>query len=351
MDELPNTPPTDSNDSHGIEFEAWYRDGNDDVVQPDQIVKPQSRYFWMHWVRLLGVGPASLLIRLRMACYYNPETGERRDSCWLGQDTLARDLGVGDRKTIRRWLRHLEVFDFVRRTPRMRWSDLHLRPVRTTDRYLVKTWDPPVPDHAGQALVRQAQRIIGETSDSAEKPEDSHKGQNAPLRNALPVDKSHEGQNAPRDAGAKWASKKKYLEEGSNERNVALRAPTKDGADHPGLAHVRHTLGARFKPRPTPPRKHLSDVLPHITTSPEKRDELLHIESLTALMLEQLRDSRSRPFYRLVARRFLDAGLERLVHQALSEIKDSQHSGALRNPAAVFTARIKELAQLNAIEL
>jgi hypothetical protein len=52
-----------------------------------------------------------------MACSYNPETGERRDSCHLGQETLAHDLGVGDRKTIRRRRRRLEVFDFVRRIP------------------------------------------------------------------------------------------------------------------------------------------------------------------------------------------------------------------------------------------
>lgn len=118
----PNHPR--SNRSDQIELEPWYRDGNDDVVEPDQVTL-QTQYFWKNWVRILGVGPSALLIRLRMYCYFNKRTGERRNFCVPGQDTLAYELGVSDRKTIRRWLQRLEVFDFLRKKHRARWSDQH----------------------------------------------------------------------------------------------------------------------------------------------------------------------------------------------------------------------------------
>lgn len=91
----PNHPR--SNRSDQIELEPWYRDGNDDVVEPDQVTL-QTQYFWKNWVRILGVGPSALLIRLRMYCYFNKRTGERRNFCVPGQDTLAYELGVSDRK-------------------------------------------------------------------------------------------------------------------------------------------------------------------------------------------------------------------------------------------------------------
>lgn len=284
-----------SRPSDELELEPWYRDGNDDIVEPDRVTL-QTQYFWTHWLRILGAGPAVVLIRLRMHCYFNKLTGENRNTCWPGILTLADELGV-ERKAIMRYLARLEFFDFIRRKKRTRWSDVHRRPVRTTDKYRVKMWDPVAPEHEGQVFLGEVQRLVEGVAEHAEDQGISEESQKGTY--GLPtVQKSHK---RTYDAVPKRDHRKKYLEEVLNNVNVAT--PVKE--------------------------------------------RLIRTSDLADQMLEQLGDRHSMGFYRKVAQTMP----EHLVHRALSETKEAKHGGQVVNAGAYFTARIRQIAKEQGIKL
>jgi hypothetical protein len=346
-EEHPSESNGRSNRSDELELEPWYKDGNDDIVEPHRVTL-QTQYFWKHWVRILGVGPAALLIRLRMYCYNNPETGERRDYCHPGQKTLGRELGV-HRETIMAWIRRLQTFDFIRRKAQSRWSPEHGHQVRTTDRFLVKMWDPSVPEHAGAAFVGDAQRLSNQASETLEQPNDPEKSEKSTFH-PEPVDNQSEMSKTPTfQAVEKPDSRRSTLKE-YIERNVGF-AHTGTHEQNAGPTSVADVLPRALHRRQPPKQKHLADVLPNIRTSAEQRDRLLKVEDLADQMASQLGDIDSLVFYRKVARRFLDAGKEHLVYRALSDVKEGERDGTLRKVPAVFTTRIQELAIMNDIEL
>src|SRR5262245_16783476 len=151
-----------------IKLEPWYKDIEDEVTQPDQVTV-QSKYFWKRWARILGPVPSMLLLRLRQYCYYNRETGEKRDWCFPSQETLAHELGLDNRKTIMEALRRLEVLGFIRRERQYRLDPGTRKPRRTTDKYFIRMWDPIAPEDEGQALVLAAQHAIREAPKPVEK--------------------------------------------------------------------------------------------------------------------------------------------------------------------------------------
>ncbi len=78
------------------------------MPQQDQIII--SHYFLLHWLPLLGPGPAWMITLLRDQCYHDHHTGELRDRIVLndGYQELARALGLNRAKTIGDWLPPLE---------------------------------------------------------------------------------------------------------------------------------------------------------------------------------------------------------------------------------------------------
>jgi hypothetical protein len=71
-------------------------------------------------------------------------------------------------------------------------------------------------------------------------------------------------------------------------------------------------------------------------------DEAIRIGALTAQLVEELGDPKSRNFYRLVAEKMPES----LVFMTLSETKDARRTGQLRkSPGAYFTYAIKQRAQ------
>ncbi|NOT35556.1 MAG: hypothetical protein HOP12_15535 [Candidatus Eisenbacteria bacterium] len=325
-----------------IVLEPAFRDAYNEITQAHQVVQA-PKYFWDHWVPVLGPVASTLYMRLRQHCFYNPRTGERRDFCWPKQETLAREVGIRDRESLRSGLVALELHGFIRREAQYVRDRATGRPRRASDKYQVFFEIPLRDEDAVTLLVDQASKQT--TLKTQGQPYAAVK---PPHRDSAVEDQPYDAGKPLHQAGGKTASKNKYLEEVPNERNVSLEVPVSAGPG--GLNPLGHMLRARER-RSTPTTKHLQDVLPQITTSREKRDELLHIEALAGDMLDLLGDSHSRPFYRHVARTFLEAGLERLVRQALSEIKDSDRGGTLRNKAAVFTARVKELAGAYGVDL
>jgi len=277
--------------SDEIELEPWYKDGNDEIVQPE-FVTQQSQYLWKNWLRILGTGPYCLLIRLRMYCYYNRETTERRDWCYPSQRTLANELGV-ERKAIIRYLQRLQVFDFIRRKHRNRWSEAHGRPVHTTNAYRIKMWDPVVPEDQGQALVREAQGIVRKVAQQGESSVNLPEYQNGTHRR--PVENQPPG----------------------SQKGTQVAVPKRDNR-----------------------KKYLEGVLKTVNVATHTKERLLRTADLAQQMLDELGDRHSMGFYRKVAQTIP----EPLIYRALSETKEARHTGQLENPGAYFTARIKHLA-------
>jgi hypothetical protein len=334
-----------------ILLEPAFRDAYNEIIQAHQVVQ-LPRYFWDKWVPLLGPTTTTVYVNLRKHCYYNSRTGEMRDNWQTRQETLARECGIKDRKTLRKSLVLLESLGFIERKADHLTDPRTGRPYRITDTYQVFFEVPLVDQDAVEMLLRQV-------SSAASNARNPVMGKVSPLRDdsgSGPVDNSAVKGRFSSSPEENVPSKRDYLEL-PNERNVAVRGEawteldSTASPDPTKFIPVSNMLQARIRHRLPPARKHLGDVLPQITTSRAKRDELLRIEALAGDMLDQLGDSRSRPFYRLVARRFLEAGLERLVRQALSEIKISDNTGSLRNPGAVFTSRVKELAAAHGVDL
>lgn len=74
-----------------------------------------------------------------------------------------------------------------------------------------------------------------------------------------------------------------------------------------------------------------------VSQLPDRHEPTVAVESLTAEILDQMGDSHSQDFYRLVAARVPPE----VVRSALSEIK---HDGGAQSPAKVFTARMNRWA-------
>jgi len=96
-----------------IILEPAFRDAYNEITQAHRLV-PVPHYFWEKWVPVLGPVASMLYMRLRQYCYYNPETGEKREHCWPKQETLGKEIGVS-RCTIMRTLPVLEKHGFIKR--------------------------------------------------------------------------------------------------------------------------------------------------------------------------------------------------------------------------------------------
>jgi len=116
----------------------------------------------------LGPVLTTLIMDLRDRCYYNPETGERRDYCWPSLDELAGAIGVKDRKTVMRALKHPLAELFVRVEARYRYDPQFKKKVRTSNVYHVAMDDPLLPEDE-EALNRDiAQRLLEEQRQAKE---------------------------------------------------------------------------------------------------------------------------------------------------------------------------------------
>lgn len=328
-----------------IVLEPAFRDAYNEITQAHQVVQ-LPRYFWDKWVPSLGPTTTTVYVNLRKHCYYNSRTGEMRDNWETRQETLAWECGIKDRKTLRKCLVVLEALGFIKRTPSHLIDPRTGRPYRTTDNYQVFFEVPLIDQDAVELLLRRV-------TSTAQNQRSAVMRKSSPLRHSPPaaaVDNHvEEGKFSP-SAEETFPSKRDYRERILNERNVAV-AGTEIRERPSGPVALGDVLSHAMRQTEPTKKTRLADVLPKIQTSPETRDRLLRVEDLAGQILEQLGDGRSRPFYRKLARRFLDAGREHDVYQLLSEIRAGARDGQLQNPAAVFTARIKELAAMNGIEL
>jgi len=309
MPDKPAQPYTTSETGEGtpdglsldqIKLEPWYKDIEDEITKPDQVAV-QSKYFWTRWVPLLGPGPTVLLVRLRQYCYYNRETGEKRDWCYPSQETLAREIGLRDRETLRTYLIVLEGHGFLRREAQYRYDAAKHKKVRTTDKYYVRMWDPIAPEDEGAAVVKAVERMLRDTD----------------LTGRNPVEN-------------------RVIRPMTEKPPQVIRA----GDNRPPKAE-KPSYGAGGK---TARKSDLEDVLKTFNVASQTRETVLRTSHLSEDILEQLGDAHSLPFYRKVARTLPDQA----IYALLSEVKDARLTDRLTStPGAYFTF----LAKLKAREL
>lgn len=278
-----------------IYLQPAFRDAYNELIQAHQIVQA-PKYFWDHWVPILGPVASTLYMRLRQHCFYNPRTGERRDWCWPKQETLAREVGIRDRESLRAGIVALELHGFIKREPQYVLDKVTHRPRRASDKYYVFFEVPLIDADAVSLLISQAS-----TQETLENQRSAHEAEKPPHRGPAVDNQPYEAGKPPQQAGGKTASKNKYLEGVLDNVNVATHA----------------------------------------------KEQLLRTRDLAQQMLEELGDRHSMGFYRKVAQTVPYT----LIRRALSETKTARLEGNVSNAGAYFTSRIKQLAAEQRIKL
>ncbi len=124
-------------------------------------------YLTRKWLPREGPLFYALIQALRAHCYYNPETGETRTTCFPSLATLASECGVS-RRTVCRLLQrdregkfiHPTIGRFIRVVPRRRYDAQGERQVQTSNLYMVALDDPPIPED--DALVAEKEAELSE---------------------------------------------------------------------------------------------------------------------------------------------------------------------------------------------
>jgi len=286
-----------------LAIEPHYPEVRDEIIQPDRVTL-QSWYFWQKWVPRLGPVPTALFIRLRMHCYYNRHTGERRDFCFPSQTKLAQEIGLKDRKVIMRALRVLEEHGLVKRESQYRYDPVTRKKTRTSDLYRVSMTDPLAPEDLGEAALLTAQRIVDAAQHIAH--EETEHGE---VQSVGP--KSQKGTYI---CCPKKGQEEVLLRSTSNNVNVNAQKLDREQTQNQETDLETHALR----------------------------------ESLAQRIAEELEDHTSLGFYRLVAEKCP----EEMIWRALSETKDAYLTGRIKKSrGACFTDLIKREARERAIIL
>jgi len=99
---------------HDIILSPKFRDAYNEITQAHRFFQ-MPQYYYEKWRPVLGPVAHAVYEELRRKIFYNPQTGERRETVYLKQETLANAIGVKDRKTIRKALKLLEELNFIHR--------------------------------------------------------------------------------------------------------------------------------------------------------------------------------------------------------------------------------------------
>lgn len=283
-----------------------FRDTYNEIVQAHRHF-PVPEYLWKKWLPVIGSLPVVVYLQLRRYCFYNPDTGEKRNICWPKQSTLAAQVGIKDRKTLRKALVVLEQHGFIEREHKHYPDPLSGRPHQVADEYRVWFELPLRPEDAAELLMRQMQ--TGEGTDFR-----LYGGIISPHSAGEP----YEGKSSPQGGGEKTASRNVTRTITPNVENV--RKPGRERPDRLVVEALALEIG----------------------------------EYLSTWAGERLRDGHpSEGFHRLVVSRMP----ERLVREALTATRDAVErsrggkGGFARGPAAYFAGVVKNLAAENQIDL
>ncbi len=151
-----------------IELQPFYHHVKNTIVRPKQIVAG-TRYFWEKWAPRLGPTLTVLIVRLRMHCYYNQATQERRDWCFPTQQRLAEEIGVS-RWTVMRELKKPDARHFVRVQYRSRFDPVRRQTVRISSLYHIAMDDPLTEEDRERAAALLAAGALLEKAENRRDP-------------------------------------------------------------------------------------------------------------------------------------------------------------------------------------
>ena len=138
-----------------IYLKPEFRDAYNEITEAHRIfVLPQ--YYFKNWRHVLGPVSHTLYEEMRRRTFYNPQTGERRDSFYATQEDLALSVGLKDRKTIRKALKALEDNGFISRKTRHYTDPKTGRPYRGADEITVYFEIPLTVGDAVELLLKKA---------------------------------------------------------------------------------------------------------------------------------------------------------------------------------------------------
>jgi len=291
----------------------FYHDIRNEIIEPRKFVQ-ETKYFWRRWKSLLGPLNTVLIMEMRDRCYYNPRTGEKRAYCYPSLDNLARSIGVS-KATIKRALADEKVKPFVRSEPNYRVDPKMNKKIRSSNTYHIAMDDPLLPEDEERLMEKLFQRLCKE----------------GPAPIIL---------NAP-------------------DKTIPAPRPKSPGAHfepqvHPSRVQIEpHIYEAQNELISNTVKSTLNNENVSEASSTDANEQEAKVNLLVQDMLDVLQDPESRNFYRLVARRVLEAeGNPELIYRALSETKVAARSGKIKKTkGACFTFHIKEYCKERGISL
>ena len=290
-------------DPKRIELLPFYHDLRSKIIKPKSVVV-ESKYFFRNWKPLLGPVLTLLIMELRDHCYYNPQTGEKRNFCWPSLEELANSLGVSE-STIKRELKNPLAKNFIKIEPRYRYDPKLNKKVRTSNVYRIAMDDPLIPKDEGKLAVFAAEQILSE----ARKEEPNKPHEKTPLESQ----KSPKGQNDLHISEVKLTYEELLLRDTLNNVNVNV---------------VKKTS----------------------LKNPKK--EFLRDDEFAKQLAREMQDTKSLGWYRKVVER-LDAEGERgIIQRARGEVLEIAQSGNIKkSKGALFTQLVKLYASQRGIDL
>jgi hypothetical protein len=247
--------------------------------------------------------------------YYNKKTKDKRDWCFPGQETLAKDIGVSA-KTIARELKKEIAKNFIRREARYIYNHELKKKVRTTDTFYIAMDDPLIPEDETLLKKRVAEKLF--------------KNEKHPVKDPLKDKSSPTGQSV--------------LQVGSPTGQSVPQVEKSGKSGPPNGQIVPHISSDKLSEE---------DVLLRNTNNVNVSKKSLNkqryqINGLVEQILDLCQDKKSTRFYTKVASIIPD----QTIYRALSEVKDTALTSEVRkSKGAIFTYLIKKYAQEQGIAL
>lgn len=316
-------------DPKRIELLPFYHDLRSKIIKPKSVVV-ESKYFFRNWKPLLGPVLTLLIMELRDRCYYNPQTGEKRNFCWPSLEELAKSIGTNER-TIRRTLKHPFASQFIKIEPRYRYDPKLNKKLRTSNVYHIAMDDPLIPKDEGKMAVFAAEQILEEARKEKKSPKD---------QNDLQVKPALKSQNhLPDKMSVRSRVEKTPLESQKSSTGQIVRQYSSDKLSDEEVL-LRDTLN----------NVNVNEVKKASLKNPKKKP--LRDDEFAKQLAREMQDTKSLGWYRKVVER-LDAEGERgIIQRARGEVLEIAQSGNIKkSKGALFTQLVKLYASERGIDL
>ena len=311
-------------DPKRIELLPFYHDLRSKIIKPKSVVV-ESKYFFRNWKPLLGPVLTLLIMELRDHCYYNPQTGEKRNFCWPSLEELANSLGVSE-STIKRELKNPLAKNFIKIEPRYRYDPKLNKKVRTSNVYRIAMDDPLIPKDEGKLAVFAAEQILSEAR--KEEPNKPHEKTPLESQNHLKV------KMTGRSRVEKTPLESQKSPKGQNDLHISEVKLTYEEV------LLRDTLN----------NVNVNEVKKTSLKNPKKKP--LRDDEFAKQLAREMQDTKSLGWYRKIVERLDVEGERGIIQRARGEVLETAQSGNIKkSKGALFTQLVKLYASQRGIDL